>query len=159
MSEPVAPLAAEAAPEPVLAAEPLIGVEAMRGRGATGPDRALLAGPGKLCKALGLDLDVLAMTVATAVEDENAAPLTAQTTVVVNGGGPDIRCTDPPDGAMVDLAHRENLKVIPYTLRADQMPKFVDDFEQLHDLLLQRANVDGAFTDFPDRMARFLNRR
>ncbi len=59
---------------------------------------------------------------------------------------------------LVDVAHKHKLKVFPHTLRTDRLPPFVDDFEELLNLVLSRANADGASTDFPDRMAHFLNR-
>jgi glycerophosphoryl diester phosphodiesterase len=43
------------------------------------------------------------------------------------------------------------LLVHPYTLRADSLPDQVASLEQLFDILVKQARVDGLFTDFPDR--------
>jgi len=61
--------------------------------------------------------------------------------------------------ALVDEAHRLGLLVHPYTLRVDALPDGVADFEQLLGILFDDAHVDGAFTDFPDRMVAFLRER
>lgn len=54
---------------------------------------------------------------------------------------------------MVENAHKAGLKVHPYTFRADQgrIPTFARDFEDLINIYLFELNVDGVFTDFPDR--------
>jgi glycerophosphoryl diester phosphodiesterase len=52
-------------------------------------------------------------------------------------------------------AHKLNLKVHPYTFRADALEKF-SSFEEMMQTLLIAANVDGAFTDFPDLVVNFL---
>lgn len=59
---------------------------------------------------------------------------------------------------LIDLAHKQKLKVYPHTLRTDALPPFVDEFEELLNVVLSRGDADGAFTDFPDRIAHFLNR-
>ena len=60
--------------------------------------------------------------------------------------------------ALVENAHATGLVVHPYTLRADALPKFVSDFDQLLELLVKRQKVDGVFTDHPDRVRQFLAR-
>ena len=57
---------------------------------------------------------------------------------------------------LVKKAHELNLVVHPYTLRADNLGGF-NSFEELLGVLLFDANVDGAFTDFPDKMVKFLD--
>ncbi|WP_254712582.1 glycerophosphodiester phosphodiesterase [Polaribacter haliotis] len=52
-------------------------------------------------------------------------------------------------------AHELGLKVHPYTFRADQLDEF-NSFEEMMQTLLIDANVDGAFTDFPDKIVEFL---
>ena len=62
---------------------------------------------------------------------------------------------------LVELAHANGLKVHPYTFRADagQVPGFAENFEELLELYYIDANVDGVFTDFPDRAVNFLQNR
>lgn len=56
---------------------------------------------------------------------------------------------------LVHDAHELGLIVHPYTFRADQLDEF-DSFEQMIEVLLYEANVDGGFTDFPDKMQALL---
>ncbi|MGD9856792.1 MAG: glycerophosphodiester phosphodiesterase, partial [Planctomycetaceae bacterium] len=55
---------------------------------------------------------------------------------------------------LVESAHRHGLVVHPYTLRADDLPEWCDDFDALLRMCYGDAGVDGLFTDFPDRAAR-----
>lgn len=64
-----------------------------------------------------------------------------------------IRLTD-----MVKEAHQSGLVVHPYTVRADQLPDWVDNVDQLYEVLYHQAGVDGLFTDFPDKALHFLHR-
>ena len=57
---------------------------------------------------------------------------------------------------LVKNAHDLNLKVHAFTFRADQLGA-VTSFEELLELGFYGANVDGVFTDFPDRAVNFLN--
>jgi len=45
--------------------------------------------------------------------------------------------------------------VHPYTFRADAFGEFLS-FNDMMQTLLVDANIDGAFTDFPDKMVAFL---
>lgn len=56
---------------------------------------------------------------------------------------------------LVTKAHNLGLVVHPYTLRADALDNF-SSFDELLGVLLFDAKIDGAFTDFPDKMIRFL---
>jgi glycerophosphoryl diester phosphodiesterase len=60
---------------------------------------------------------------------------------------------------LVTDAHSAGLLVHPYTVRSDQLPPGIADHDELLDILLLQAGVDGLFTDFPDRMRAFLQRR
>lgn len=62
---------------------------------------------------------------------------------------------------MVEEAHTAGLVVHPYTFRVEKnyMPSFAADFEDLLDIFLFKAGVEGVFTDFPDRVANFLRPR
>lgn len=64
-----------------------------------------------------------------------------------------IRITD-----FVARAHAAGMEVHPYTYRLDpgQVPAYADSYEDLLDIHLFRADVDGVFTDFPDRAVDFL---
>jgi glycerophosphoryl diester phosphodiesterase len=64
----------------------------------------------------------------------------------------------PVFSTLVEDAHRYGLAVHPYTLRADALPSYAPDFETLMRLVVQRAGVDGLFTDFPDRSVEFIRR-
>jgi glycerophosphoryl diester phosphodiesterase len=59
---------------------------------------------------------------------------------------------------LVANAHKLNLKVHAYTFRADQLGDF-DSFEALLQVALYEANVDGVFTDFPDKAVAFINKK
>ena len=48
------------------------------------------------------------------------------------------------------------MQVHTYTVRADQLPEYTTDVNQLYDLLYNQAGVDGLFTDFPDKAVSFL---
>jgi glycerophosphoryl diester phosphodiesterase len=58
---------------------------------------------------------------------------------------------------LVQRAHNHKLLVHPYTLRRDQLPAGVTDFDELMQLLFEQARVDGAFTDFPDLLRNYLD--
>ena len=58
--------------------------------------------------------------------------------------------------SLVYNAHQLGLKVHPYTFRADQLNEF-SSFNEMMQVLLFDANIDGAFTDFPDKMVNFIN--
>ena len=59
--------------------------------------------------------------------------------------------------SLVNEAHQLGLKVHPYTFRADQLDEF-SSFEEMLQVLFFEANIDGGFTDFPDKMVGFLER-
>ncbi len=56
---------------------------------------------------------------------------------------------------LVNEAHKLDLVVHPYTFRADQLDEF-SSFEELVKILFFEANIDGGFTDFPDKMIAIL---
>ncbi|MFD0709972.1 glycerophosphodiester phosphodiesterase [Photorhabdus luminescens] len=65
-----------------------------------------------------------------------------------------IKLTD-----MVKEAHANNMEVHPYTVRVDQLPKYVASGDQLFDIMYNQADVDGLFTDFPDLGVKFLQKQ
>ena len=62
---------------------------------------------------------------------------------------------------LVAKAHEAGLVVHPYTFRADAglLPPYAESFEDLLAIFLFEADVDGVFTDFPDRAVKVLQRR
>lgn len=58
---------------------------------------------------------------------------------------------------LVSNAHQLNLKVHAYTFRADQLSEF-ETFEELLNVAFYKANIDGVFTDFPDKVVDFVNK-
>lgn len=59
---------------------------------------------------------------------------------------------------LVKAAHAEGMKVHPYTFRADQgrIPTYANNFDDMLDIFYNTANVDGVFTDFPDKAVNYL---
>ena len=59
---------------------------------------------------------------------------------------------------LVSRAHAAGLKVHPYTYRMDpgQVPSYASDFQDLLRQHYFEADVDGIFTDFPDKAVEFL---
>ena len=53
-------------------------------------------------------------------------------------------------------AHAAKLIVHPYTLRADDLPKFADSTDDALEVLFNEARIDGLFTDFPDLAVKWL---
>src|SRR5690606_3178350 len=78
--------------------------------------------------------------------------------------GPSLRLVlEARDGrpALSDFVARARaagLAVHPWTLRADALPPGLETLEALLDLLAE-AEVDGVFTDFPDRAVRWRENR
>jgi glycerophosphoryl diester phosphodiesterase len=59
---------------------------------------------------------------------------------------------------LVSNAHKLNLKVHPYTFRADDLGDF-DSFKEMVDVLLYQAKADGGFTDFPNKMLEIISKK
>jgi len=57
---------------------------------------------------------------------------------------------------LVRRAHKAGLAVHPFTFRVDELPGAFDSFEALLAFFTEKLAVDGLFTDFPDRVSRFL---
>jgi glycerophosphoryl diester phosphodiesterase len=58
---------------------------------------------------------------------------------------------------LVTEAHQLGLVVHAYTFRADDLGEF-SSLEELLDVGFNTLQLDGVFTDFPDRVVRFLNK-
>lgn len=61
---------------------------------------------------------------------------------------------------MVKEAHEAGMEVHPYTFRMDKgrIPGYASSFEDMLDIFYYKADVDGIFTDFPDKAVQFLKR-
>ncbi len=57
---------------------------------------------------------------------------------------------------LVEAAHQLQLKVHPWTIRRDGLPKEVDNINGLHEVLFTQLGVDGAFSDFPDLTVQYV---
>lgn len=62
---------------------------------------------------------------------------------------------------LVGRAHAAGMQVHPYTFRLDpgQVPQYAENFEKMLELYYFEADIDGVFTDFPDRAVDFLKNR
>lgn len=62
---------------------------------------------------------------------------------------------------LVTRAHAAGMQVHPYTYRLDpgQVPGYAESFEELLQIHYVDADVDGVFTDFPDRAVDYLRSR
>lgn len=122
----------------------------------------------EILPAVGIDLRLVQLigdpeAYAWLFEDDGMARLAA----FADGIGPSYNLVVHPDsrpGAirvtpLVGRAHDAGLEVHPYTFRSDPglVPDYADSFERLLEIHYFRAGVDGVFTDFPDRVARFLD--
>jgi glycerophosphoryl diester phosphodiesterase len=82
---------------------------------------------------------------------------------VADGVGPDLSAIVSGDSKagrkvtdFVKNAHAAKLTVHPYTLRADELPKFADSTDDALEALFTEAKLDGLFTDFPDLAVKWL---
>ena len=57
---------------------------------------------------------------------------------------------------LVKNARRKDLLIHSYTFRADRLPDYVSNFDELLDIFLNDVGVDGIFTDFPDLVVSYL---
>lgn len=63
----------------------------------------------------------------------------------------DIKLTD-----MVEDLKGTGMEVHPYTVRKDALPAYVDNVDQMYDVLLNQTGATGLFTDFPDLGVNFV---
>ncbi len=61
---------------------------------------------------------------------------------------------------MVKEAHKYKMAVHPYTFRAEanQIPVYADNFNEYLNIFYNIVDVDGVFTDFPDKALLFLKK-
>lgn len=82
-----------------------------------------------------------------------------QIATVANGIGPSLTqvLTDENKDGVAEItslvadAKAAGLAVHPYTFRADRLPPFAASFDELIKLAVEKAGVDGVFTDQPDK--------
>lgn len=121
----------------------------------------------ELMPALGIELKLVAL-LDGGEENEwmRSAEGIREIAQYADGIGPEksmIVDRDSPRGAvkisdLVQLAHANGMQVHPYTFRLDpgQVPAYAQSFEQMLEIFFFDADVDGVFTDFPDRAVDFL---
>lgn len=81
-----------------------------------------------------------------------------------DGIGPDYHMVIDPNSIRDKIsfsdfskyAKAKNLLVHPYTVRADALPQYAENIDELFRILFILAGVDGLFTDFPDKAVKFL---
>jgi glycerophosphoryl diester phosphodiesterase len=71
-----------------------------------------------------------------------------------NGIGPK---KDLLDYKKMEMAHNNNLKVYPWTFRADDVDNKFNTFEEEQLYYIYCLGVDGLFTEFPDRSREIIN--
>ncbi len=122
-----------------------------------------------LMPALGMNLNLIQLMENSDVYQWMVADDGFQTVAkYADGIGPDINMIVSPASkpATLDIsslvadAHANGLAVHPYTFRKDSIaiPAYADSFDSLLDIFFNKADVDGIFTDFPDKAANFLHR-
>lgn len=92
------------------------------------------------------------------MEGEGAIPSDAELAAIreyADGIGPGLGLV--LGTGLVQAAHLVGLQIHPYTLRADALPPGFSNLEELLRALCGAESVDAVFTDFPDRVIRFLN--
>ena len=50
----------------------------------------------------------------------------------------------------------QKLELHPYTVRKDDLPKYMTNVNEMYDALFNKAGATGLFTDFPDLAVKFL---
>jgi glycerophosphoryl diester phosphodiesterase len=62
----------------------------------------------------------------------------------------------PATSGLTESAHQSGLLVHPFTFRADDLPSGFRCFEDMVRFFTSDLGIDGLFTDFPDRVYRYL---
>ncbi|GAA0352503.1 glycerophosphodiester phosphodiesterase [Morganella psychrotolerans] len=60
---------------------------------------------------------------------------------------------------MAQDAHNSHLAIHPFTVRADALPPYAENVDQLFDVIYNKAGAEGLFTDFPDKGVKFLQKQ
>lgn len=64
----------------------------------------------------------------------------------------------PESTRLVETAHLHGLFVHSYTLRPEQLPPEVKGFESFLEFLIEEVELDGIFTDYPDKALKVRSR-
>lgn len=86
----------------------------------------------------------------------------AEVAKVADGIGPWIPQVVDKSGkktSLVEEAHRVELDLHPYTLRADALPAWAKDFDDVMQRVVIEAGADGIFSDHPDLAVKFLKNK
>ncbi|WP_260864246.1 glycerophosphodiester phosphodiesterase [Citrobacter sp. Marseille-Q6884] len=57
---------------------------------------------------------------------------------------------------LTKYAHKNGLKVIPFTVSSDALPSYIESVNALYDLMYKVEGVDGLFSDHPDQAIMYL---
>ena len=60
---------------------------------------------------------------------------------------------------LVENAHKADLDLHPYTLRADALPAWAESFDDVMQRVVIEAGADGIFSDHPDLAVKFLKNK
>jgi len=84
----------------------------------------------------------------------------------VDGIGPNLAMIIRPESSariiintnLVAMAHQAGLLVHAYTFRAAEfeLPSYAPNFNHLLDLFLNQQHIDGVFTDYPNKVVKFI---
>lgn len=121
----------------------------------------------ELMPALGIDLKLVALLDGGEENDwMRSADGVREIAKYADGIGPeksmivsrDSQRGDIKISSLVKFAHDNGMQVHPYTFRLDSghVPDYASSFEQMLEIFYFEANVDGVFTDFPDRVVELL---
>ena len=86
----------------------------------------------------------------------------AEVAKVADGIGPWIAQVVDKSGkktSLVEEAHKVGLDLHPYTLRADALPAWANNFDDVMQRVVIEAGADGIFSDHPDLAVKFLTNK
>ena len=86
----------------------------------------------------------------------------AEVAKVADGIGPWIAQVVDKSGkktSLVEEAHKVGLDLHPYTLRADALPAWAKNFDDVMQRVVIEAGADGIFSDHPDLAVKFLTNK
>lgn len=89
------------------------------------------------------------LTLVQLMENTNEIPKIAAYAKYAQGIGPSLELLKNPE--LMEQAHKKQLFVHAYTLRADQIGDY-RNFEDLVETVARKIEVDGVFTDHPDKV-------
>ncbi|MGL4538245.1 MAG: glycerophosphodiester phosphodiesterase, partial [Cetobacterium sp.] len=57
---------------------------------------------------------------------------------------------------LVEYIGKNGLELHPYTIRKDALPNYVDNIDEMFEIIFNQTNSTGVFTDFPDLGVQFI---